>query len=562
MRAKTAKAFLCVMTAASMLLGVAAHAQTQPAQEALQLQTGTAAIVPPPVEDRSQGLPIRQSIAAVMVSAKTEGQRNRLAQIEANYAAAGFAPIWISDGAVNANAKQLIDALNTAYEDGLDPADYGAAAFAGQMNTTDPQALARLETDLSLAAVAYSQHMNAGRVNPRDVNRELVKFPKVVETETILSSLRKTKQVKAYLRLLAPHTQRYERLRQALSGYRRIERQGGFSVVADGETLKPGASDPRTPSIRKRMQEAGTLPADVQFAGEIEKYDEALAVAVKRFQELHGLEAVGTIGKQTVAAMNVPVSRRIFEMELNLERNRWLQNDFGPYHIFANLADQVVKVVRNDDTVHAEVIQVGQPYHRTPEFSDTMEYVEFNPYWGVPPSIAVNEYLPKLRSNPGVLAAQNISVFSGGKQVSAGSINWSQYGKGKFPFTLRQEPGKGNALGRVKFMFPNEFNVYMHDTPSKAKFDASSRYFSHGCLRLKDPLTMAEVLLGQEGWDRAKIDAVVAGGKNTIVKLKTPIPVHIVYLTAFVNKDGTVNFREDVYGRDKILADALAKLRS
>jgi murein L,D-transpeptidase YcbB/YkuD len=185
--------------------------------------------------------------------------------------------------------------------------------------------------------------------------------------------------------------------------------------------------------------------------------------------------------------------------------------------------------------------------------------VEFNPYWGVPSSIAVNEYLPKLRKNPGVLAAQNISVFAGGKQVSAGAVNWSAYGKGNFPFTLRQEPGKGNALGRVKFMFPNEFNVYMHDTPAKAKFDESSRYFSHGCLRLNDPVKMAEIILGPEGWDRAKVDAVIAGGKNTIVRLKTPIPVYIVYLTAFVNKDGTINFREDVYGRDKALADALAR---
>lgn len=547
-----------------LLLGLV-HGMFQPAEAQTTTTAPLAASDPVaaavPIEDRSLGLPVARELARLRSDAKSQGARQRIAEIEAHYVANGHAPIWVDTVLANANARQLIDALNLAYEDGLDPADYGAAGLRQKAQTSDPQGLASLEAELSLAAVAYSQHMNAGRVNPRDVNKELVKFPVVVATDTILSSLRKTKQVKAYLRLLAPHTQRYERLRQALSGYRRIEKQGGFSVVADGENLKPGASDARVPQIRIRMQEAGVLARDVEFAGEINTYDQSLAQAVQRFQELHGLEAQGSIGKQSVAAMNVPVSRRIFEMELNLERNRWMQNDFGPYHIFANLADQVVKVVRDDDTVHAEVIQVGQPYHRTPEFSDMMEYVEFNPYWGVPPSIAINEYLPKLRKNPGVLAAQNISVFSGGQKVSAGSVNWSQYGKGSFPFTLRQEPGKGNALGRVKFMFPNEFNVYMHDTPAKAKFEASSRYFSHGCLRLNDPLKMAEVLLGPEGWDRAKIDAVVAGGKNTIVKLKTPVPVHIVYLTAFVNKDGTVNFREDVYGRDKILAEALAKLR-
>lgn len=513
------------------------------------------------IVDQSQGLAVKAGLELALAQARSEAGRQRLTEIATHYALLGHAPVWISDGLVNANAKQMIDALILARDDGLDPADYGAAELREQAKASDPQQLAAFEVALSIAAVSFSQHMNAGRVNPRDVNLELLKFPKAVATETILSALRKTRQVKAYVRLLAPHTQRYERLRQALAGYRRIEANGGFSLVDEGPALKPGGIDERVPILRKRMQEAGVLAPELEFVGDANSYEKSLADAVKRFQELHGLEAQGTIGKQTLEAMNAPVAERIEQIELNLERNRWLQNDFGRYHVFANLADQVVKLVRVDKTLHAELIQVGQPYHRTPEFSDVMEYVEFNPYWGVPPSIAVNEYLPKLRNNPGVLASQNISVFSGGKKVSAGSINWSQYGKGRFPFSLRQEPGKGNALGRVKFMFPNAFNVYMHDTPAKAKFEQASRYFSHGCLRLNDPLKMAEIVLGPEGWDRKKIDAVVAGGKNTVVRLKQPIPVHIVYLTAFVNKDGAVNFRQDVYGRDKILAEALAKPR-
>ena len=259
--------------------------------------------------------------------------------------------------------------------------------------------------------------------------------------------------------------------------------------------------------------------------------------------------------------MNVPVATRIATMEVNMERNRWMQNNFAPTHIFANLADQVVKLVKNGKTIHAEVIQVGKPYHRTPVFADEMEYIEISPYWNVPPSIAVNEYLPKLRQNPGILAAQNIAVLTGNGAVSAHAVNWSSYGKGNFPFRLRQEPGPGNALGRVKFMFPNQFNVYLHDTPSKSKFDAASRYFSHGCLRLRDPLTMAEKILGPEGWSRARIDQVVASGKRTVVTLKNKIPVYVVYLTSWVNKDGSVHFRPDVYGRDKILSAALSKVR-
>jgi L,D-transpeptidase YcbB len=505
----------------------------------------------------AQAYPIQQVLAQEIANARNEAMAARMREIDAHYALNDYTPIWISGGTVNDKAMQVIDALNNAYEDGLDPADYHALDLLEESAAETPQEMAQFEVDLTASAVAFAQHMNAGRVNPREINKEQVRFPTVVAPDVILTSLRKTQQAKVYLRLLAPHTQRYERLRQALVTYRAIEANGGYSTVAEGPVIKPGATDPRVPSIRQRMIEAGTLAQTAAIGGDV--YDPALAKAVIAFQQSMGLESLGTIGKQTLTAMNTPVSRRIFEIELNLERNRWMQNEFAPYHIFANLADQVVKVVLNEKTLHAEVIQVGQPYHRTPEFTDQMEYIEFNPYWGVPPSIAVNEYLPKLRANPGVLAAQNISVFSGGKKVSSSAVNWSAYGKGNFPFTLRQEPGKDNALGRVKFMFPNDFNVYMHDTPAKAKFEAASRYFSHGCLRLKDPLTMAQVLLEPEGWDRARIDAVVASGKNTIVKLKNKIPVYIAYLTAFANKDGTVQFREDVYGRDKILAEALAK---
>ena len=502
--------------------------------------------------------PIKVELDRRIAEASSESLRQRLGDIDKHYADNAYAPIWAADGRANFKAGQMVEALNLADEDGLHPADYDASELVGKIGATTPEALADLEIHLSTAAVSYAQHMNAGRLNPREVNRELVIYPSAVGSEAILSSLRKTTHVKAYLRLLAPHTSRYERLRRALAAYRRIEANGGWTAVGEGPVLRPGADDPRIPAIRSRMIEAGVYGG---APDESTLYDKALGDAVIAFQENMGLEALGTIGKQTLAAMNAPVAERIATMEINMERNRWMQNEFGPYHIFVNLADQVVKVVRDDRTVHAEVIQVGQPFHRTPVFSEMMEYVEFNPYWGVPASIAVNEYLPKLRSNPGVLAAQNISLFSGGQQISAHSVNWSSVGKGNFPFRLRQEPGKGNALGRVKFMFPNEFNVYMHDTPSKSKFEATQRYFSHGCMRLRDPLTMAEVLLGPEGWDRKRIDAVVAGGKNTVVRLKTQIPVHVAYLTSFVNKDGSVNFREDVYGRDKILAEALAKVR-
>jgi L,D-transpeptidase YcbB len=522
-------------------------------------ETAPAAEIPPPPALSPQQLAIQAELVARVEAASSDALKRRLAEIVAHYEANGFEPIWLAEGKPSGKAEELVEILNLSYEDGLHPADYDSFELFAKLGATGETDLADLEIHLSTAAVSYAQHMHSGRLNPSRVNREIVIYPEQIGAEVILENLRKTTSLKTYFRLLAPHTPRYQRLRTALADYRRIEAQGGWTIIPEGKTIKPDGSDERMPLVRKRMTEAGLYgggtPADPLA------YDPALMAAVAEFQLRSGLETDGVIGPATLAAMNVPVSDRINTMIVNMERNRWMQNDFGPYHILANLADQVVKVVKNGDTIHAEVIQVGQPYHRTPVFTDEMKYIEFNPYWNVPASIAVNEYLPKLRDNPGVLSAQNIDVLAGGAPISASAVAWSNYGKGNFPFRLRQRPGSGNALGRVKFMFPNQFNVYMHDTPSKSNFDRAQRYFSHGCLRLRDPLTMAQVLLAPQGISRERIEAIVASGKNTTIKLAEPIPVHVVYITSFVNKDGSVHFREDVYGRDKIVLEALEQVR-
>jgi murein L,D-transpeptidase YcbB/YkuD len=504
--------------------------------------------------------PSGETIAAEMrraaEAAGSEALRKRIGEIDAYYATGQYASLWFADGKPTAKALSLVDALALAAEDGLDPLDYDAEGLKAKASATDEAGQAQFEVHLSVAAVSFAQHLNAGRIAPAETVRETVIYPNAVAPAQVLDSMRKTQHVKAYLRLLAPHTSRYERLREALSAYRRIETAGGFSPVPDGPPIKEGMTDERMPAIRKRLAQIGLVQESAD-----KTYDPALLDAVKRFQEQMGLPAEGYIGPATIKAMNVSVAERIATLALNMERNRWLQNEFADYHVFANLADQVVKLVKDGDTLHAEVIQVGQPFHRTPVFTEKMEWIEFNPYWSVPPSIAVNEYLPKLKNGSGILGAQNIRVFAGAGEVSAASVDWASLGKGRFPYTLRQDPGEGNALGRVKFVFPNSYNVYMHDTPSKSKFEAAQRYFSHGCLRLRNPLKLAEIILQSEGWTRARIDAAVATGKNTVVKLKTQIPVYVVYLTAFANKDGSIHFREDVYGNDKILAAALARVK-
>jgi murein L,D-transpeptidase YcbB/YkuD len=236
-----------------------------------------------------------------------------------------------------------------------------------------------------------------------------------------------------------------------------------------------------------------------------------------------------------------------------------MPDDLGSFYVFVNLADAALKVVKDvgerEKTIHTARLVVGKPYSRTPVFTDNMEYVVFNPYWGVPASIANNEYLPKLRKDPGILARERIRVIGPSGEISPYSVDWN--GLSKVPYQLRQDTGEGNALGRLKFMFPNPYNVYIHDTPSKSLFAKENRYFSHGCMRVQYPEQLAEVILGSQGWTIEKIKAQIASGKQKIVTLSTKIPVHVTYLTAWVNKDGSVNFRNDVYGRDKKLAVVL-----
>jgi len=239
-----------------------------------------------------------------------------------------------------------------------------------------------------------------------------------------------------------------------------------------------------------------------------------------------------------------------------MERWRWMPEHLGDDHIIVNIAGFELKLVRGGEVEDRMAVVVGKPYHRTPAFSDAIRYVELNPYWNVPPSIALKEELPKLRQNPGGRASEGFEAVRGDAVYALTSINWAQYGPGNFPFQIRQRPGSNNALGRVKFMFPNKFNVYLHDTPAKSLFGRSERAFSHGCIRLSRPIDLAEEVLRPDGWTRNKVDEVVASGKRTVVNLTTPLPVHITYLTAWVD-DGVANFRRDVYEQDAKLVAAL-----
>ncbi|HTN97318.1 MAG TPA: L,D-transpeptidase family protein, partial [Nordella sp.] len=421
-----------------------------------------------------------------------------------------------------------------------------------------PRELAELEFLLTRAFIDFGRDINRGIVAPQTAGKENAISSKELGALTLIDGAERADSIADYVKSLEPQTPEYQRLKSALASYREIETMGGFPVIGKGAALKPGMSDKRILAIRKYLLLTGDLPATANK--ETEFYDVDLVAAVKWFQYRHGLTEDGIMAETTFEAMNVPVADRIQQLELNMERRRWMDDDLGKFYILVNIADQELKVVKDGKTVHTARVVVGKPFARTPVFSEKMKYIVINPYWNVPPNIANNEYLPKLRRNPGVLKRERIRVFAGngdsGREVDPYSVNWSSFNR--MPYSLRQDSGPKNALGRVKFMFPNRFNVYLHDTPAKSLFDRDLRVFSHGCIRVQDPLDLAAILLADQGWSRARIDEQVAQGGQRIVNLKTQIPVHITYMTAWANKDGSIHFRRDVYKRDEQLVQVLA----
>jgi murein L,D-transpeptidase YcbB/YkuD len=480
----------------------------------------------------------------------------RIVEVYVFYAAdRNYKPLWVRDNGPKTKARDALDVFRNAGKMGLNPNNYRVAQIERMMSSAKtPRELAELELLLSRAFIDFGRDINRGVVLPSDASRENAITSKELGALNLIDGAENADYIADYVRTLEPQSPEYQRLKGALATYREIAKQGGFPVIPKGPALKPGMHDKRIPLIRQYMFLTGDLPAGANKEGDL--YDADLVAAVKWFQARHGLTDDGIMAQSSFDAMSVPVAARIRQLELNLERRRWMDDDLGAYYILVNVADQELKVVKDGKTIHVAKVVVGKPYARTPVFSEKMKYVVLSPYWNVPPNIANNEYLPKLKRNPGVLSREHIRVFNAaGGEVDPYSVNWSALSR--MPFSLRQDSGGKNALGKVKFMFPNRFNVYLHDTPSKSLFNKDLRIFSHGCMRVQNPLDLAALLLADQGWSRERIDATVAEGHERIINLKTQVPVHVTYLTAWVNKDGAVNFRRDPYNRDEELAQAL-----
>jgi murein L,D-transpeptidase YcbB/YkuD len=473
------------------------------------------------------------------------------------YEARAFEPTWKSAAQVEA----LLELIDDSYLEGLDPKDYHAdavlaarKAFADVATLTATQ---RADYDLVLtdSVIRLGYHLWFGKVDPVsldphwNLSRDLGSDPvEAIQAAIDARSMREFAQER-----IPRYDPIYAGFKRALAQYRAIAADGGWPRVAGGPTLKAGMSDARVPVLVRRLaitQDLDLTAVDAASAS----YDGPVVAAVQRFQQRHGLVPDGVVGPRTLDALNVPVTQRVEQIRANLERARWVLYDPESEFIVVNIASFQAYVVRRGEVIWRSRVVVGRPYTRTPVFAAEMKYVVFNPSWAVPSSIARNELLPEVRHNARYLESNDIdAIDSEGRVADAASVNWANASAGTYRFV--QRPGPNNALGRIKFMFPNEHDVYLHDTPSRDLFERTQRAFSHGCIRLDDVYGLAQLLLG---WDRATIDATIAAGATKTVFLEKPLPVMILYWTTQTDADGRVLFFEDLYSRDAAVIAALA----
>jgi len=477
------------------------------------------------------------------------------------YERRNFAPNWSSRDEIN----ELITAVRRTEKDGLDPADYHLKELEyvyrelGTGRQSSPQEQAALDVMLTDSLFRLGYHLRYGKVNPENFDKAW-NFRRELNNQSpavVMQQAMDAPSLIEFIDELTPRGPIYRQLQEALVEYRELAASGGWPSVPAGPTLKPGATDERLATIARRLAVTGDIE-DLQTFAPITSYDKVLEAGVRNFQERHGLDDDGVVGPATLRAMNVPVEQRVQQLRLNLERARWVLDDLADDFVIVNIAGFRAYVVRGGESVWQTNVQVGKTFHQTPVFRDEMKYVVFNPTWTVPYSIATKEMLPRIKNDPDYFKTRDFDVKNrSGAIVDPATIDWSKLNRRNFPYTFVQRPGPRNALGRVKFIFPNEHAVYLHDTPSKSLFGRAERAFSHGCVRVENPFDLAEVLLGSEGWNQEKIKATLDSLETRTVYLPETLPVLLLYWTAEMGPTGEVHFYSDVYERDQRIAKAL-----
>ena len=475
------------------------------------------------------------------------------ALLQAFYAARAQQPAWRHAAA----RAQLLAAVQGAERDGLRPADYHLAALLTAPPDEAPEdpGMDLLRSD---ALTRLAAHYFRGKLDPLSVEAEIdLHSPELgADAIALLARAGAAGDLSRTLEGLAPRNELYQGLKRGLAEYRDIADRGGWPAIPEGPTLRPGERSPRVALLRRRLLASGDLAADT--GADPEFYDPALEAAVRHFQARHLLAVDAAVGKRTLAAANVSVGARIDQIRVNLERARWLLHDLPPTYVLVDIAGFEVRYVQDGVELLKSRAAVGRPYRKTPMFRAAIRYLEFNPTWTVPPTILTNDVLPEIRKDRGYLAKRHMRVLTVDKrEVDPATVDWRRYSGKNLPYLIRQDPGPENALGQVKFMFPNVHSVYLHDTPERRVFLQPERAFSSGCIRIEDARRLALLLLAAEGRSEAEVEALFADTRTQRVPLARPVPILLYYWTVAIEDDGDVLFKRDLYDRDAGLLAAL-----
>lgn len=503
---------------------------------------------------------IESRVSALMADGTTTIRGQSVAStsfIEQFYVNRGFEAAWGNP----ANVDGMIRAIGASFDEGLDPSNYHQAtlnALRAEVAGANASDAARADLDVLLtdAALRLGYHYMFGKVDPQRFDSQWNHTNTVAGLDPVamLEGALATAKVPEFLASLLPIHPLYVGLRQELALYRKLALQGGWIELTPEQVPKDPAeaaiSNPESLTLlRDRLVATGDLVPD----------DIDVAAGVRAFQKRMGLTPDGKVGPATLAELNVPIEERIRQLRINLDRGRVLLFQLPEEFVVVNVAAFEVMLVNGRNIVWEARAQVGKPYRATPLYRSEINYLVFNPTWTVPPGIIKNDILPAAKRDPSSITRKGLKVInSSGQVVSPSSVDWGRFSSGHIPYTLRQDPGPNNALGRVKFMFPNPYSVYLHDTPSKSMFESDNRSTSSGCVRIERPLELAELLLRDPvKWNQANIKRVIDGGQIQNVTLTQKMPILLLYWTSWVDATGRVNFRRDVYGLDAKWGKAL-----
>ena len=476
------------------------------------------------------------------------------------YASRNFLPLWHRDTRI----QELLAVLDTAPDHGLELEDY----YVDPLRTMVAQPhskrsaldIADLDILLTESLIRFVYHQRFGKVNPgsldANINFKREFLPGREPVSSIQSVVESPRPLQEQLHEAIPRGPVYVALQKHLAQYRAMAAAGGWPTMPAGPTLRPGDRNARVVALRQRLAVTGDLPASADLTSDL--FDASLQDAVETFQKRHALASDGMVGQQSLMALNVPVQDRIDQIRLSLERLRWVQSELSEAFVVVNIAGFQVFLIRQQQLVWIARAMVGTPYRQTPVFRGNIRYLELNPTWTIPPGILSKDTLPAIKRDPNYLKRKRISVLDpDGRRVDPSTVNWQAYTT-RLPYTLRQEPGPDNALGRIKFIFPNPHFVFLHDTPGRELFDRAERTFSSGCIRIENPLEFAELLLDDaQRWSLSALRQAVDSGKTQRLNLREPMPVLIVYLTATIEPEWGIRFLKDVYKRDPKLLQAL-----